>query len=62
MANEINDNERPVKVLLALPPELDREIRDAAEELGLSNQQTMRMSLERGLPILRAQLLAAVPA
>ena len=62
MANENDENERPARVLLVLTAELDREIRDAAEKLGLSNQQTMRMSLERGLPILRAQLMPELAA
>ena len=52
----MEDDERPARVLLLLPASLDREVRVTAVELGLSNQQTMRLSLERGLKILKRQL------
>ena len=44
------------RVLLLLPAALDAAVRQTAADLGLSNQQTMRCSLERGLKILKRQL------
>jgi len=57
MTQERN-NERPTtKVLMQLTDDLNTEVRRTAADLGLSLQTTIRLSLERGLPILRSQLL-----
>lgn len=47
-------------MLLDLGEELNYDVRSTAADLRLSIQQTLRMSIERGLPILRRQL--EVPA
>ena len=47
-------------VPLSMTPELEKQVRAAAGRTGLSLQQVMRLSLERGLPILEAQLTTPV--
>lgn len=42
-----------------LPPELKTLVRDTAQALGLSQQDTIRQSLRRGLPILKQIMTAA---
>ena len=56
MSRKLDDEERSARVLLLLPAPLDRAVRQTAVDLGLSNQQTMRLSLERGLVVLNRQL------
>jgi len=58
MSQESNDERPTTKMLLHLPDDLNEDVRRTAADLGLSLQQTIRKSLERGLPILRSQLLA----
>jgi hypothetical protein len=58
MTQESNDERPTTKVLLQLTDDLNTEVRRTAADLGLSLQNTIRLSLERGLPILRSQLLA----
>jgi hypothetical protein len=58
MSQESNDERPTTKVLLQLTDDLNTEVRRTAADLGLSLQNTIRLSLERGLPILRSQLLA----
>lgn len=48
------------RVLLDLGHELNTEVRSASADLRLSMQQVLRLSIERGLPILRRQLEAPV--
>lgn len=43
-------------VPVSLDPELDQEINETARQVKLSKQDTMRLSMARGLPILLAQL------
>ena len=50
-----------VSVPIRLPVELDQLITDTAAEVKLSKQDTMRLSLERGLSILKHQLALPVP-
>jgi hypothetical protein len=57
MSQESNDERPTTKVLLQLTDDLNTEVRRTASDLGLSLQNTIRLSLERGLPILRSQLL-----
>jgi len=57
MSQEINDERPTTKVLLQLSDDLNSEVRRTASDLGLSLQNTIRLSLGRGLPILRTQLL-----
>lgn len=45
-----------VRVPLAMSAELDAEIDAAARSVGLSKQDTMRLSIERGLKVLKAQM------
>lgn len=47
-----------VTVPLAMPVELETKITDAARMVKLSKQDTMRLSLERGLAVLLEQLAA----
>lgn len=47
-----------VNVPVRMPSTLDRRITETAEQLGLSKQDTMRLSMERGLKVLIAQLSA----
>lgn len=49
-----------VRVPLSMPAELDELITSTAAEVKLSKQDTMRLSLERGLPILK-RLLTMTP-
>lgn len=51
-----------VQVPLALPEELAVQIEEAAAAVKLSKQDTMRLALERGLPVLLAQLTQPVAA
>lgn len=48
-----------VRVPLSMPAELDVLITNTAAEVKLSKQDTMRLSLERGLPILKRLLTMA---
>lgn len=48
-----------VNVPLAMPAELDARITEAARRVKLSKQDTMRLSLERGLDVLVRQLTDA---
>lgn len=57
MSQESNDERPTTKVLLQLTDDLNTEVRRTASDLGLSLQNTIRLSLERGLPILRTQLM-----
>ena len=57
MSQEINDERPTTKVLLQLSDDLNSEVRRTASDLGLSLQNTIRLSLGRGLPILRTQLM-----
>lgn len=50
-----------VVVPLAMSGELERKIELAAERVKLSKQDTMRLSIERGLEVLVAQLTHAPP-
>lgn len=45
-----------VSVPVRMPSGLDKRITEAADQLGLSKQDTMRLSMERGLKVLVAQL------
>jgi hypothetical protein len=45
-----------VRVPLSMPAELDTLITTTAAEVKLSKQDTMRLSMERGLPILKRLL------
>ena len=47
---------RPVPV--SMPPELEKRIADAATAVRLSKQDVMRLSIDRGIDVLRAQLLS----
>lgn len=47
-----------MSVPVRMPSALDRRITETAEQLGLSKQDTMRLSMERGLKVLIAQLSA----
>jgi predicted DNA binding CopG/RHH family protein len=58
MTQESNDERPTTKVLMQLTDDLNAEVRRTAADLGLNLQTTIRLSLERGLPILRSQLLA----
>ncbi len=51
-----------VQVPLALPVELAEQIDEASVAVKLSKQDTMRLALERGLPVLLAQLTGPVAA
>jgi hypothetical protein len=59
----MSDRPRPqrpssVSIPVRLPAALDEQIEEASRVIGLSKQDTMRLSLERGLKVLTAQLLA----
>lgn len=58
MAKKSNTKPQPetVRVPLSMPAELDTLITTTAAEVKLSKQDTMRLSLERGLPILKRLL------
>jgi hypothetical protein len=58
MAKKTNPKPQPetVRVPLSMPAELDVLITTTAAEVKLSKQDTMRLSLERGLPILKRLL------
>lgn len=43
-------------VPVRIPVDLDTQIEKAAEKTGLNKQQVMRLSMERGLSVLVAQL------
>jgi predicted DNA-binding protein len=45
-----------VTVPFSMPTELDERVEEAARRLGLNKQSTMRLSLERGIDVLIAQL------
>lgn len=45
-----------VSLPLRMPVDLDQRVTAAAAEIGLSKQDTIRLSLERGLGILMEQL------
>lgn len=45
-----------VRVPLAMTAELDAEIEAASRKVGLSKQDTMRLSIDRGLKVLIAQM------
>jgi predicted DNA-binding protein len=45
-----------INTLLTLEKELENKISQAAKETGLSKQAVMRLSIERGLNVLVAQL------
>jgi len=64
--SERHDNERrkpsKVQVPLAMPEELASQVDAAAAAVGLSKQDTMRLALERGLPVLIAQLTGQTAA
>ena len=49
-------------VPLTMPEGLSEQVEDAAERIGLSKQDTMRLALARGLPVLLAQLEQPVEA
>ena len=53
---------KTVRVPLCMPAELDELITSTAAEVKLSKQDAMRLSLERGLVILKRQLTGAEPA
>lgn len=59
-----NERRKPTKVTvpLALPEALATQIDEAAAVVRLSKQNTMRLALERGLPVLLAQLTQPVGA
>lgn len=44
-----------------MPDELEALIEEASEQVKLSKQDVMRLSLERGLPVLLAQLTPSTP-
>jgi hypothetical protein len=58
MAKKTTPQDQPetVRVPLSMPAELDALIATTAAEVKLSKQDTMRLSLERGLPILKRLL------
>jgi hypothetical protein len=62
MSDAERERRRPARtqVPLSLPEDLADKVDAAAAEVGLSKQDTMRLALERGLPVLLAQLSAAV--
>lgn len=45
-----------VNVPIRMPRELQNEVEQVSEATGLSNQDTMRQALKRGLPILKRLL------
>lgn len=47
---------RSITLPLRMPEDLDRKVTETAAEIGLSKQDTVRLSLERGLNILVKQL------
>ncbi len=47
---------RSITLPLRMPEDLDRKVAMTAAEIGLSKQDTVRLSLERGLSILVQQL------
>lgn len=51
-----------VSVPVRMPKELDKLITDTAAEVKLSKQDTIRLSLERGVEILKKQLSMPAPA
>jgi hypothetical protein len=51
------DAERMVPVPFAMSEELASKVAVTAQKVGLAKQATMRLALERGLPVLEAQLL-----
>lgn len=52
-----------VNVPIRMPRELQNEVEEVSEATGLSNQDTMRQALKRGLPILKRLLtMGAEPA
>lgn len=53
---------RRVTVPLTMPAELEDRVIEAAGKVGLSKQDTMRLSLDRGLDILVKQLTTMEPA
>ena len=55
-ASESKTKHAAVTVPVRLPVDLDRKIADTAAQVGLSKQDTMRLSMERGLGILFSQL------
>lgn len=50
---------RPVP--LSMPEDLEVKIEQASEQVKLSKQDVMRLSMERGLPVLLAQLTGSAP-
>jgi hypothetical protein len=48
---------RTVSVPFSMSEELARKVAATAQKVGLAKQPTMRLALERGLPVLEAQLL-----
>jgi len=52
----------PDPMSLRLPPELAKELDAAAEETHLSRSDLARLSIERGLKVLLAQLRSSPPA
>ena len=56
-----SETQEDVNIPLRLPKSLDDKIEEARAETGIrSKQEIMRLSMERGLPILIAQLTRAV--
>ncbi len=61
MSEENARRQETVKVPISMPGELEEKIVSASRRLKLSKQDTMRLSLERGLAVLEAQLTSRVP-
>lgn len=62
MARKPTTKKDRITVPLSMPPALDEKIEEAARRVGLSKQDTMRLSMERGLSVLISQLTTEAPA
>lgn len=59
MSEENARREETVSVSVRVPKGMRKEIKDTAAELHLSDQDTIRLSLARGLLVLKKQLTTA---
>ena len=56
MSDRRNNKPSRRSVPISMPDDLEEKIEAAAEQVKLSKQDVMRLSMERGLPVLLAQL------
>lgn len=62
MARKQSRKSERVTVPVSMTSALDEKIEEAARRVGLSKQDTMRLSMERGLSVLISQLTTEAPA